>query len=506
MGLPPLDSWEIAASASADVSTCFEAMRTLAALRCPIAGRDLERLARRWGLAPLQAREIGIRTDRAEPYAYVLALARGPEQAALAVRWIGGLDHRTRAEVVYRLVFEPTDPAVFWALYDAWFRSADPRRPADREVALATLDDACSRDLLLEEPAALGASRLRDVLAECEPEELATFATRRRWVAFAVHHLAMPASWMVGRYGRAGTLRRAMRAVWGGSRELFLAGVDPSSSARGWIVGERVPRVVHAVRILSELGASAGRFHTIAAHPDLHPLVAQESWRSWSRADPLGALERERAAPGRALLFSYDLRRIAAEPTSGHRAFLAACLDRPERWMRYRAIEGLERLGGDGPGWRIRLERLSADGDEAVRLRALGALAVRGDAVALAALLRVAAGGGCAYARAEAVTWIGAAAPEANEALLVGALLSGEGPSPSAPSFDPLVAAAAIALARVPTREVGKALLQACLKHGCEDVALATGAALRHVALTPEAPPKALCDDPWRRQWVERKR
>lgn len=143
---------------------------------------------------------------------------------------------------------------------------------------------------------------------------------------------------------------------------------------------------------------------------------------------------------------------------------------------------------------------LAADPDPAVRLRALGALAERGDPAALEALAVAAQAEPEGIARAEALTWLARAEPHAHVDLLLHAL---EDDAQFDHFYHPVIATAAVALAGLPSDAARTALLRACLRFGGEDVVLAIGPALRHLVLTPEVqPPPRLCSDPHRWQWI----
>jgi hypothetical protein len=395
----------------------------------------------------------------------LVTLVRDDASLAAAREAIALVSPERRAEILgrhcSRADLEPTPHfhVIRDEVYASWLDRDRHALAPDRarEVTIATLERPESRRLLQE------------VLRTCDDEarrEIAGRLPRTDFLALvrddpalrreAVDRLALPLADLVELIGEDALIQGLERRI----REL-----SPVLSATRH--GHEPEGEAH--RCLNVLGAwarSAGsracslleRLVEAGLDPFFWPKL-ERAFVSCDRARAVRWLER---SLGETTLGETILERVAREPRTEDRPLLERALGAGPA-LRYLAIDGLEGLGG---AERALLERIANDDpDEIVRLRAVGALALRGDAKSERILVGRATGGRRGVeGRAEAVRWLAELDPRRYFDVLEEALL--QGLDYVEDYYQPIAEAAAFGVARLGGVEALSALFHAAFLVG----------------------------------------
>jgi len=351
------------------------------------------------------------------PMLDLLRLCRAPDQQRLALGRLARMAPDAQRSLLHECVtiaLPPPASIVAW-LHDRWMErvrrqaggaGGAPQRPSEEDVWVArdaSIAHPGSAALLLDHWRARG-PRGEEFWQELEqhPALTALLDEDAAARAEAAKALALPLGGLLAELGP-----KRLR------RELKSAVLDLSYHRRCPVDRPAWPlerRSGAACRVLAAWSEGAAIVLDLLEEALLHPDT---------RADlALAALSQDRGAAlaylGSRLDTAEDLegiraalREIQLAPREEDRAFLrgAARLQDPE--AQHRAMDALEALGEEGEGWLEALREIAGGGSPLPRVRALCALARRGDRGAARALVEAASEDADVLVRAEAIRRLG---------------------------------------------------------------------------------------------------
>jgi hypothetical protein len=407
----------------------------------------------------------------------LLRLCQGEEATHLARSFLALWPAEGRSRLLRDLPTyfgEPDSALVNW-LYQQWLShdrfqieevrddAGDPW-PLNLRVALAHSDRPESRSLLREFWQRASSEQRLALLEElwCSlGEEIGCLATGPRERQELAEALALPVADLLQHLGPERLLDRIEASLRDASRAIAAA---PWPHPPSWM--EQPGRALDFLAQWPDASPNA-RIASLIGCPDLQMVLRRELLDVLWKREPalaLAILRRAVVEPALLPLAEWLLPWVCRRPRPEDGEFFRCILKQEAHpVVRYHSVKALERLGEHGIAWWESLARMTRSRDPYLRIRALGALARRGEATHLHKLERIAKKAKHVCVRAEAIRVLAELDAASYVGLFRRALLEDHAMCGHCPSDLPAAAEAAIALSRLGTPEALTALVRGCL-------------------------------------------